>query len=86
MMDAAELDRVLAGAADILAADHEWVRESALTERAFALGVRAVLIQVVPLELRDAVERAAFRTVAATMFARQGDRTHVGIEADKDPC
>jgi hypothetical protein len=74
MIGAAELDRLLAGATKSLETEHEWVRESALTERAFALGVRAVLIQVVPPELRDAVERAAFRAVAATMFEREGDR------------
>jgi hypothetical protein len=83
MIDAAEIDRVLAGAAESMGTEHEWVRDSALTERAFALGVRAVLIQVAPPELHDAVERAAFRAVASTMFAREGDDSFQGTAAGR---
>jgi hypothetical protein len=83
IIDEADLERVLACAAECLAADYDWVTESALTERAFALGVRAVLVQIVPPDLRGAVETAAFRAVSATMFPRGRDDTFRGTAAGR---
>lgn len=82
-MDAEELDRILTAAAESLATEHEWVKESALTERAFALGVHAALVRAVSPELRPTVDRAQAIAVMNTTFVKEGDDPFRGTTAER---